>query len=68
MVVVQKWATAQEGAIKLTESALVIADIWELEEAVIAPGQAQGKGTELLSRQWKVNFMRNLLFWPWYSV
>lgn len=29
-----QWATAQEGALKLTESALVVADAWELEEAV----------------------------------
>ena len=29
-----QWATAQEGALKLTEAARVIADAWELEEAV----------------------------------
>jgi glucosamine--fructose-6-phosphate aminotransferase (isomerizing) len=29
-----QWATAQEGALKLTEAARVVADAWELEEAV----------------------------------
>ncbi len=29
-----QWAIAQEGALKLTEAALTIADAWELEEAV----------------------------------